>query len=222
MNQEWLTYPGHGYRSLARTDRAACTRLCPHSGIGNTTCPMQPLVNSSMTLSSRWQLQHLHRHTCFLWVQSSTCLVSYLKSAPKNCRTLISPLRRRPTTQTKDDVQNMAGSIAITATVEWKSRAQPISCKIKPSVQTYLSVSYSYFFHLFKGSNTNGEATDGNGFIIVRNLYINPFSYNHEGLVAQWIRRLTTNQEIPGSSPGGVKVFPPYAKFGWKLLEVNN
>ena len=27
------------------------------------------------------------------------------------------------------------------------------------------------------------------------------------GLVAQWIRRLTTNQEIPGSSPGGVKYF---------------
>ena len=31
------------------------------------------------------------------------------------------------------------------------------------------------------------------------------WSLNYQGLVAQWRRRLTTNQEIPGSSPGGVK-----------------
>ena len=32
-------------------------------------------------------------------------------------------------------------------------------------------------------------------------------SIDQPGLVAQWIRRLPTEQEIPGSSPGGVNLF---------------
>ena len=35
-------------------------------------------------------------------------------------------------------------------------------------------------------------------------------SIDQPGLVAQWIRRLPTEQEIPGSSPGGVNLFFPH------------
>ena len=34
-----------------------------------------------------------------------------------------------------------------------------------------------------------------------------PNIYQIRGLVAQWIRHLTTNQGIPGSSPGKVVIF---------------
>ena len=39
---------------------------------------------------------------------------------------------------------------------------------------------------------------------------------DHEGPVAQWIRHLTTNQGIPGSSPGGVGVLLLLFRVGYK------
>ena len=36
-----------------------------------------------------------------------------------------------------------------------------------------------------------------------------------DGPVAQWIRHLTTNQGIPGSSPGGVALFLQFILFKW-------
>ena len=65
----------------------------------------------------------------------------------------------------------------------------------------------------YESGDSRYESWQGRNILSHTKLDFIPNIYCHEclhkigGLVAQWIRQLTTNQEIPGSSPGKVVLF---------------
>ena len=65
----------------------------------------------------------------------------------------------------------------------------------------------------YESEDSRFESWQGRNILSHTKLDFIPNIYCHEclhkilSLVAQWIRQLTTNQEIPGSSPGKVVLF---------------